>query len=93
MEGQSYTVRLRERGQMTIPRDVREQLNAEEGDLLTLVQVGDLLVLTPRQPRIPALTEAFTAEMEAAGVSLADLLAALADEREAIYKERYGEDA
>ena len=81
-EPQTYTVRLRERGQVTIPRLVREKLSAGEGDLLTLVQFDDLMLLTPRQPRVPALTEKFTAAMEEAQVTLADLLTALAEERE-----------
>ena len=91
-ETQTYTVRLRERGQVTIPRDVRENLNTDTGDILTLVQIGELMVLTPRRPRVPELTEQFAAEMEKAGVSLADLLTGLAEEREAIFRERH-EDA
>ena len=90
---QTYTVRLRDRGQVTIPRDVRDKLMAEEGELLTLLQIDDLMLLTRRQPRVPALTEQFTAEMENAGVSLADLLKGLSEEREAISRERPQRDA
>jgi AbrB family looped-hinge helix DNA binding protein len=85
---QTYTVRLRERGQVTIPQPVRDQLVANEGDMLTLVQIDDLVLLTPRQIRIPGLTERFTAEMEKGEVSLADLLQGLAEERAAIHRER-----
>lgn len=90
---QTYTIRLRDRGQVTIPRDVRDKLMVEEGDIFTLLQIDDLMLLTRRQPRVPALTEQFTAEMENAGVSLADLLKGLAEEREAIYRERPKPDA
>ena len=51
---QTYTVRLRDRGQLTIPRDVRDKLMAEEGDVFTLLQIDDLMLLTRRQPRVPA---------------------------------------
>jgi bifunctional DNA-binding transcriptional regulator/antitoxin component of YhaV-PrlF toxin-antitoxin module len=78
----SYTVRLRDRGQITIPHELRDRLLAEGGDLLTLLQVDDLVVMMPRPPRLPALAEKFTAEMDKAGLSLADLLAGLAEERE-----------
>lgn len=37
-EIQTRTVRLRERGQVTIPRDVREQLMIAGGEALTLLQ-------------------------------------------------------
>jgi len=40
-----YDVRLRQRGQITMPREVRDRLNVNEGDTLTLVQVGSTLIL------------------------------------------------
>jgi hypothetical protein len=77
---------------MTIPQAVREVLAAAEGDLLTLLQIeDDLLLLTPRELRVPALQARFVEEMERAGVSLADLLEGLADEREARARERHSE--
>lgn len=84
----TYTVRLRDRGQVTIPQPVRDKLLANEGDILTLIQVDDLVLLTPRQTRVPALTEQFSAEMEKGDVSLSDLLQGLAEERAAIEQER-----
>lgn len=86
-EIQTRTIRLRERGQITIPRDVRDQLMIAGGEALTLLQIGDLILLTPRQPQVSRLSEQFTAEMDKAGVSLADLLAGLDEERETIYRE------
>lgn len=87
----TYTVRLRDRGQLTIPKSVREQLPAAEGDTMTLLQIDDLLILAPQELRIPALQTRFREEMEEGGVSLADLLEGLAAEREAIYRERSGD--
>ena len=45
-----YDVRLRQRGQITVPREVRDRLNVNEGDTLALVQVGSTLILTPKRP-------------------------------------------
>jgi hypothetical protein len=56
--------------------------------MLTLIQIDDLVLLTPRQLRLSTLTEKFTAEMEKGNVSLADLLQGLTEEREAIHRER-----
>lgn len=84
----TYTVRIRQRGQMTLPRAVREALDARGDTILTLIQVGESLLLTPTRPRLPDLTQQFTAIMEEEGVSLADLLQGLADERQAIWRER-----
>lgn len=87
---QSYTVRLSKQGQLTIPQQVCDKLAISEGELLTLIQIDDLVFLTPRQVRLPALAENFTAEMESANVSLADLLQGLTEEQEAIYQEQRG---
>ena len=87
----TYTVRLRGRGQVTIPKPVREQLPAAEGDILTLLQIDDLLILAPQELRVPALQARFREEMEEADISLADLLEGLAAERDAIYRERSGD--
>lgn len=92
-DAKTYTVRMRDRGQVTIPRAVRDKLKTGAGDVLTLLQLGDLMLLTPRQPRGPRLADQFAAEMEEAGVSLADLLSGLVEEREAINQERQNQDA
>jgi AbrB family looped-hinge helix DNA binding protein len=90
---QSYTVRLRERGQLTIPQDVRENLTIHDGDLLTLIQVDELLLLTPKKPLIPQLSAQFSALMDEQGVTLADLLEGLEKERELIWRERHPDGA
>jgi AbrB family looped-hinge helix DNA binding protein len=84
----SRAVRLRERGQVTIPRPVREALDLADGDMLTLVQVGDVIVLSSKQPQVPMLADKFVGIMEDEGVSLAELLIGLKEEREALWHER-----
>lgn len=90
---QTYPVRLRSRGQITIPQIVRDDLDVGEGDFLTLVKVGDILLLLPKQPEAIELTRKFTQLMNEAGVTLADLLQGLEEERAAIWEERYGQCA
>jgi len=87
-EIQSNPVRLRKRGQITIPQAVRDNLGVSEGDILTLLQMGDVIMLTPRQPQVPRLADKIAGLMEEEGVSLADLLQGLKEEREAIWRER-----
>ena len=92
---QTYTVRLRERGQITIPQAVRDKWAKEidDPDLLNLVQIGDALFLSPKRALLPELSRQFSAIMDEEGVTLADLLEGLAEEREAIYREQYGDAA
>lgn len=89
----TYAVRLRERGQITLPQPVRDRLAVDAGDTLNLVQIDDVLLLSPRQAVIPKLSQEFTALMTDEGVSLAELLRGLEEERKLIWQERYANDA
>jgi bifunctional DNA-binding transcriptional regulator/antitoxin component of YhaV-PrlF toxin-antitoxin module len=84
----TYAVRLRERGQLTLPQAVRRDLAVDKGDVLTLVQIDDLAVRTRRSTLLPKLSEEFTAIMKDDGVSLTDLLQGLEQEREQLWRER-----
>ncbi|WP_218616850.1 AbrB/MazE/SpoVT family DNA-binding domain-containing protein [[Phormidium ambiguum] IAM M-71] len=84
----TFPIRLGEQGQITVPQVVQDHLNLTEGDMLTMIQVGELVLLTPRQPQVPQLADKITAIMEDEGVNLADLLTGLQAEREAIWQEQ-----
>ena len=89
----TYRVRLRDKGQVTIPRRVRETLDAAEGDILTLLQVNDLILITPRPSRVAELSDQLTEIMENEGVSLSDLLENLGEIRKVTYEARRKKDA
>ena len=84
----TYPIRLRNRGQITIPQGIRDNLDLTEGDILTLQQVGGLVLLTPKQPQVPKLADKIVSMMEKENVSMADLLLGLEEERKAIWRER-----
>ncbi|XWK88359.1 MAG: AbrB/MazE/SpoVT family DNA-binding domain-containing protein [Phormidium sp.] len=88
IEIKTFPIRLGEQGQIIVPQVVQDRLNLTEGDMLTMIQVGELVLLTPRQPQVPQLADKITAIMEDEGVNLADLLTALQAEREAIWQEQ-----
>ena len=90
---QTYSVRLRERGQLTIPQAARDLLSMKEGDTLTLMQVDDLLVLGVTQPQVPRLSAEFSRIMDEEGVSLADLLEGLNEERQRSDHTQFDHDA
>ncbi len=89
----SYSIRLRERGQLTLPKTVRQNLSVDQGDMLNLVQIGEVFVLSPQRPLLPQLSEEFSTIMEDENVSLAELLQGLEEERKAIWQERQERDA
>jgi bifunctional DNA-binding transcriptional regulator/antitoxin component of YhaV-PrlF toxin-antitoxin module len=86
MIANTYPIKMRDRGQLTIPQPVREQWTAESGDMMTLVQFDDFVLLTPNTLKTPSLAKQFSQLMEDEGVSLADLLEGLAEERENSYQ-------
>lgn len=88
IEGKTYAIRLRSRGQMTVPQAVRDKLNVADGDILTLVQMGAVMILTPKRPQVPPLADKFAAMMENENVNMADLLQGLQEERELIRQEQ-----
>jgi AbrB family looped-hinge helix DNA binding protein len=88
-KSENYTVQVRRRGQLTIPQKVRDSLGLDEGETLTLVQVGDLIILTQKQLRVAGLADHIATLMVEKGITLADLLEELPKIREEIYRERY----
>lgn len=68
------TVRIRERGQVTIPSSYRKDLGLEENDSLNLVKIDEMLILTPRRPFGDATARKVEAAMKRKGVTLDDLL-------------------
>lgn len=89
----SYSIRLRERGQLTLPKTVRQNLSVDQGDMLNLVQIGEAFLLSPQRPLLPQLSEEFSTIMEDENISLAELLQGLGEERKAIWQERQERNA
>jgi AbrB family looped-hinge helix DNA binding protein len=53
-------VRVKQKGQVTIPADIREQLGLDEGDFVEVARKGESIVLTPKEvvDRHPAADDA-----------------------------------
>ena len=77
----TYPVKVRQRGQLTLPQPLREQWAAQNGDVITLVQFDEFAVLAPATLKTSSLAQQFSQLMDEEGVSLADLLEGLAEER------------
>ncbi|MDJ0754823.1 MAG: AbrB/MazE/SpoVT family DNA-binding domain-containing protein [Ardenticatenaceae bacterium] len=76
-----YRVQLRQRGQVTIPRAIREQLAIDTGDVITMAEIDDFVFFAKRELRVPVLADRFAELMADSSVSLADLLEGLSEER------------
>ena len=88
---ESRSVKLRNRGVLTLPKSLRDKYDLGEGDALHLVDVGGAFVLTPMQPMVPSLSRKIEEVREESGLSIEGLLTRLQEGRAALAKDRYGE--
>ena len=68
---------VRDRGQLTLPKALRDALDLEAGDTVRAVQVGDAIVLTPQRPDLDALRKQIQRLMKRQQVTADDLLRGL----------------
>ncbi|MBV7333900.1 AbrB/MazE/SpoVT family DNA-binding domain-containing protein [Chloroflexi bacterium TSY] len=86
------TVQLRSKGNLTIPSEFRQKYSFDEGDVFTLVDLGDgSFYLIPRVSIVPKLVSEMVHLREEAGLTLEDMLDGLSDERQKLYQERYAD--
>lgn len=86
------TVQIRRKGLITLPVELRRQYNLDEGDVLTLVDLGEgAFLLTPQVSQVARLGDRVARLMEREDVSLEDMLEALDQEREDYYQEHYAQ--
>jgi len=83
------TVRIRERGQVTIPSSFRKDLGLGENDTLNMVKIDEMLILTPRKPFGDAVARKVESAMRRKGLTLDDLLANLKDQRRKYNRESH----
>lgn len=68
---------VRERGQMTLPKVLRDALDLETGDTVRAVQIGDAIVLTPQRLDLDALRREIQRLMKKNRVTADELLSGL----------------
>jgi len=87
------TVQIRKKGNLTLPVELRNKYSLDEGDTMTLVDLGDgSFLLTPRVLQVNRLADRVAEKLYEANVSLDDLLNTLDDEREQYYREHYAKE-
>ena len=87
------TVKVRRKGIITLPVELRRQYDLKEGDILTLFDLGDgSFLLTPRVSQVDILADQMARLMADDGITLEDMLDALDQEREAYYRDQYAQD-
>ncbi|OIP06069.1 hypothetical protein COS66_01940 [Candidatus Berkelbacteria bacterium CG06_land_8_20_14_3_00_43_10] len=71
---QSTSMRIWDKGQITIPTRFRKDLNLDEGTVVYIEQFGDALLLRPKESSIMAIQKRGEELMRAKGITVEDLI-------------------
>lgn len=84
------TTKIGEKGQLTVPKQFREDLGLGNGAPFAVLRLGDGLILLPEQQRFEQLCEQVSARLTGAGLTPDNVLATLAEARNRVYARIYG---
>lgn len=86
----SITAEIKSRGQLTIPKRIRVMSRLEEGQIVSIIPIGDSVIITPKRLELDEARREMKKILRASGVSMEDLLEGLKEEREKLYQDTYG---
>jgi len=85
------TTKIGEKGQLTVPKQFREDLGLGTGAPFAVLRLGDGLILLPEQRRFDHLCERIGTALTTAGVTPKEVLATLPETRQRVFERRYGQ--
>jgi AbrB family looped-hinge helix DNA binding protein len=78
----TFQVQVVRRGIITLPKELRDNNNIEEGDVMTLVDLGDgVVVMSPRRSRVDEIANKLAREWQDSGETLESMLTTLREVR------------
>ena len=83
-------VRVQEKGQVTIPLEIRKKMNLKKGDLVTFVETQDGVVLKRAEVVASQSLDEIGRALQAKGISLDELMESGRELRGEIIAEEYG---
>jgi AbrB family looped-hinge helix DNA binding protein len=81
--------RIGEKGQLTIPKQYRDEFGLEAGAPVAVLRVGAALMLIPEQARFQALCDSIASVLERRNLSASDLTDSLPAARQRVFARRY----
>ena len=83
------TAKIGEKGQLTVPKQFREDLGLSTGAPFAVLRLGDGLVLLPEQQRFERLCEQVSSVLTRAGLTPEATLATLPEARKRVFARHY----
>jgi AbrB family looped-hinge helix DNA binding protein len=84
------STKIGEKGQLTVPKQFREDLGLRTGAPFTILRIGDGLILLPEQDRFGELCAKISSVLQGAALDESDLLATLPEARRRVFIRLYG---
>ncbi|MDI6768728.1 MAG: AbrB/MazE/SpoVT family DNA-binding domain-containing protein [Anaerolineales bacterium] len=83
-------IQMRSKGTFTLPASLRKKYKLEEGEVLTIIDLGEgTILLKPMVSQVNKLSNRIAKRLEEENITLDDLLQALDEERKIYYQEHY----
>jgi AbrB family looped-hinge helix DNA binding protein len=83
-------VRMQEKGQVTIPTEIRKKLGLKRGDLVAVMETPDGVVITPQQVLVTKAFDRIGDILKEQGLSVDELIASGREIRSDLLQETYG---
>jgi antitoxin PrlF len=83
-------VRVQEKGQVTIPSEIRRKLKLKKGDLVMFVETEAGIMIKPAEILVSGALDEIGRALEAKGINLEELLERGRDRRGELIEKAYG---
>jgi antitoxin PrlF len=83
-------VRIQEKGQVTIPTEIRKKLGLKRGDLVAVMETPEGVFITPQQVLATKAFDSIGNILKEQGVSLEELIASGREIRTDLLQDAYG---
>ena len=83
-------VQMTQKGQVTVPKRLRKQLQMESGTALLLLQVGEALLLLPDITEFEMVRRRIRETLAKTGRTSEEIMATLPEARQQVFQELYG---
>ncbi|HQU93253.1 MAG TPA: AbrB/MazE/SpoVT family DNA-binding domain-containing protein [Pyrinomonadaceae bacterium] len=83
------TMRLSEKGQLVLPKEFRDEQGLESGSPISILQIGNSLLLLPEMSKFNALCDSIESTLTKAGITSDEVLTTLPETRDEVFAELY----
>jgi AbrB family looped-hinge helix DNA binding protein len=85
----TLSIQVAKRGVITLPKSLRDRYDIQEGDDLTLLDLGGTFVLSRKHSQIDDLADRVAGLLQERGETLESMLQTLRQERERVFRDQY----